>query len=102
MECPDCNLVNPPTAARCDCGYVFGPPTMHQADVSGRDRQHLKKGIASVLKAGAGIAAGLVCLMAPVTGVGILVSMVALIVAIIMGVLGETRVLAVRFRRGHI
>jgi hypothetical protein len=31
-ECPNCGLVNPPTAPRCDCGYEFesgrvvGPP----------------------------------------------------------------------------
>lgn len=23
MECPNCKLVNPPTAMRCDCGYDF-------------------------------------------------------------------------------
>jgi len=23
MDCPNCRLVNPPTAARCDCGYDF-------------------------------------------------------------------------------
>jgi hypothetical protein len=23
MQCPHCRLINPPTAARCDCGYDF-------------------------------------------------------------------------------
>jgi hypothetical protein len=24
-ECPNCKLINPPDAVRCDCGYDFGP-----------------------------------------------------------------------------
>jgi hypothetical protein len=23
MKCPNCKLINPPTALRCDCGYDF-------------------------------------------------------------------------------
>jgi hypothetical protein len=26
-ECPKCQLVNPPTARRCDCGHEFAAPT---------------------------------------------------------------------------
>jgi len=45
----------------------------------------MKQLLASVLKAVAGIA-GLVFLLAPITGMGILVSVIALVVAIIAGV----------------
>jgi hypothetical protein len=48
----------------------------------------MKHGVASILKAIAGIAA-LVCLLTPVTGMGILVFVIALIVAIIAGVIGS-------------
>lgn len=60
---------------------------MQEADPSERDRQHVKKGLASVFKAIAGIA-GLVFLIAPITGLGILVAFIALVVAIITGVVG--------------
>ena len=48
----------------------------------------MKQGVASILKAIAGISA-LVCLLTPVTGMGILVFVIALIVAIIAGVIGS-------------
>jgi len=48
-------------------------------------RTHMKQALASVLKAVAGIA-GLVFLLAPVTDMGILVSVIGLVVAIIAGV----------------
>lgn len=48
----------------------------------------MKRGLGSVLKAVAGIA-GLVFLVAPLTSIGILVSVIALVVAIITGVLGS-------------
>jgi len=48
-------------------------------------RTHMKQALASVLKAVAGIA-GLVFLLAPVTGMGILVSVIGLVVAIVGGV----------------
>src|SRR5262244_582781 len=85
MDCPNCKLVNPPTATRCDCGYAFRTPTMQESDPSERDKQHLKKGLASAFKAVAGIA-GFVFFMAPVTNMGILVSVIALMVAITTGV----------------
>ena len=28
MDCPDCGLINPDTAIRCDCGYDFGPKAL--------------------------------------------------------------------------
>ena len=28
MDCPNCHLLNPPTAMRCDCGYDFNDKTM--------------------------------------------------------------------------
>lgn len=48
----------------------------------------MKQGLASILKAIAGIAA-LVCLLTPVTGLGMLVFVIALFVAIIAGVTGS-------------
>lgn len=51
-------------------------------------RLRMKQGVASVLKAIAGIAA-VVCLLTPVAGMGILVFVIALIVAIIAGVTGS-------------
>ena len=45
----------------------------------------MKQGLASLLKVVAGIA-GLVFLLAPITGMGILVSVIGLVVAIIAGV----------------
>lgn len=60
---------------------------MEESSPSERDKEHVKKGLASVFKAVAGIA-GLVFFMAPITNMGILVSVIALVVAIITGVLG--------------
>ena len=60
---------------------------MPESDTSEHDRRHATQGLGSVLKIVAGIA-GLVCLMAPITDMGILASIIALIVAIITGVLG--------------
>jgi hypothetical protein len=48
----------------------------------------MKQGLASLLKAVAGIA-GLVFLLAPFTSMGILVALIALVVAIIAGVTGS-------------
>jgi hypothetical protein len=48
----------------------------------------MKQGLASLLKAIAGIA-GVVFLLAPVTSMGILVTVIALVVAIIAGVTGS-------------
>jgi hypothetical protein len=31
MDCPNCKLVNPPTATRCDCGYDFQMHTMRES-----------------------------------------------------------------------
>jgi hypothetical protein len=30
MDCPECNLTNPPTAERCDCGYDFQTARMKE------------------------------------------------------------------------
>ena len=30
MNCPNCSLVNPPTAQRCDCGYDFVTKTVKE------------------------------------------------------------------------
>ena len=33
MECPKCGLINPPNAARCDCGFAFVSASSQQASV---------------------------------------------------------------------
>jgi hypothetical protein len=39
MDCPNCKLVNPPTAARCDCGYDFEMHTVRESYLTQRDRR---------------------------------------------------------------
>jgi hypothetical protein len=60
-ECPQCEVVNPDTAERCDCGYDF------VADPMGASEPAAKRAIRSVLKVIAGFA-GAVWLFAPVSG----------------------------------
>lgn len=31
MKCPNCGLLNPPSALRCDCGYNFASQTIDQS-----------------------------------------------------------------------
>jgi len=49
MDCPKCKLVNPPTAARCDCGYDFETGTMEASYLSERDKQLSKPEIAGAI-----------------------------------------------------
>lgn len=35
MECPECRLLNPPTAQRCDCGYDFQTQKMEASYIPG-------------------------------------------------------------------
>jgi hypothetical protein len=35
MECPECRLLNPPTAQRCDCGYDFQTQKMKASYIPG-------------------------------------------------------------------
>jgi integrase len=39
MDCPNCKLVNPPTATRCDCGYDFETYTVQEPYLTVRDKQ---------------------------------------------------------------
>lgn len=48
MDCPNCKLVNPPTAERCDCGYDLTTRTMEQSYLTERDRQ-LSKPLATII-----------------------------------------------------
>jgi hypothetical protein len=51
MDCPNCQLVNPPTATRCDCGYDFQTHTMQKSYLTDRDKK--------LSQAGAGFAGAL-------------------------------------------
>jgi len=42
MHCPNCKLVNPPNATRCDCGYDFQTHTIQQSYLTERDRRLLR------------------------------------------------------------
>src|SRR5207249_10958699 len=44
MDCPNCKLVNPPTATRCDCGYDFQTHTMERSYLTERDKQLTRRG----------------------------------------------------------
>src|SRR5437588_4936002 len=41
MDCPNCKLVNPANATRCDCGYDFQTHTMQESHLTARDKQLL-------------------------------------------------------------
>lgn len=49
MDCPNCNLVNPPTAARCDCGYDFKTDTVKESYLTERDKQLSKPKIVGAI-----------------------------------------------------
>jgi hypothetical protein len=40
--CPNCELLSPDTAERCDCGFDFVSRTMKGSLLSGREREILK------------------------------------------------------------
>jgi len=44
MDCPNCKLVNPPNATRCDCGYDFQTRTIQQSYLTARDKRLLRPG----------------------------------------------------------
>ena len=39
MDCPNCKLVNPPAATRCDCGYDFHLQTMREPHLAESNEQ---------------------------------------------------------------
>jgi hypothetical protein len=59
-ECPKCEIVNPETAERCDCGYDFVSDPMRSSNPAAR------RAIRSTLRGIAGVA-GVVWLFAPFT-----------------------------------
>jgi hypothetical protein len=59
-ECPKCQVVNPDSAERCDCGYDFVSEPMRSTDPPA------KRAIRSILKSIAALAAA-VWLLAPIT-----------------------------------
>ena len=60
-ECPNCELVSPDEAERCDCGYNFMAGSAQPSRA-----KTLRKALQQVVKAVGGIA-GIVWLMTPVT-----------------------------------
>jgi hypothetical protein len=79
MQCPKCNLENPPSADTCDCGYSFSKgvyvsrpasPSNASPRASASGRYHALESISAGLRAGA----WLVALMLVVMGVVILVN----------------------------
>src|ERR1041384_8526489 len=42
MDCPNCSLVTPPNATRCDCGYDFQTRTIQGSYLTERDRRLLR------------------------------------------------------------
>jgi hypothetical protein len=59
-ECPKCEIVNPDTAERCDCGYDFVADAMVAGD------SEAKRSIRRVLRGIAGVAV-VVWWLAPIT-----------------------------------
>jgi hypothetical protein len=53
-DCPNCKLVNPDSALRCDCGYDFPSGSMESSYLTARDRR---------AKAGAGAVGGVVAFL---------------------------------------
>lgn len=53
MDCPNCKLVSPPTATRCDCGYDFYTHTTERSYLTDRDKQLLRPsaGVAGIVTA---------------------------------------------------
>jgi hypothetical protein len=54
MDCPNCKLVNPPNAERCDCGYDFQTRMIEHSYLTERDKS---------LTRGAGVAATVLALL---------------------------------------
>ena len=44
MDCPNCKLMNPPNATRCDCGYDFQTGTIQQSYLTEREKRLLRPG----------------------------------------------------------
>jgi len=45
MVCPNCKLVNPPSAPRCDCGYDFQMHAMREPCLTERDGRLLRQSL---------------------------------------------------------
>ena len=42
QNCPNCGLINPENALRCDCGYDFASKTMQESYLSPEEQQKIK------------------------------------------------------------
>jgi hypothetical protein len=57
-DCPQCKLVNPPTAARCDCGYDFATNTMQESYLGGKRPPNESLGVGEIF----------ICVLIPLVG----------------------------------
>jgi hypothetical protein len=73
-QCPNCGLINPPSAQRCDCGFDFHARSMRQSYLSARARGQSSAGTRAV---------GIGCL-----AVGILLSLSGLVTFTLVGLRG--------------
>jgi hypothetical protein len=44
LECPNCKLINPPEALRCDCGYDFPTRSMNESYLTEKQKRENKVG----------------------------------------------------------
>ena len=43
MRCPNCGLINPESAMRCDCGYDFDSKSMKNPYLTVKEREQIKE-----------------------------------------------------------
>ena len=43
MRCPNCRLINPESAMRCDCGYDFGSKSMKDSYLTAKEQELIKE-----------------------------------------------------------
>ena len=98
MECPNCKLINPPTAQRCDCGYDFPSGTMKESYLPNTER---KKKVAGTTWIGAIIALAL-RLMFATPGKHLWGKDPFLIIALIVGAIGIVYWFILKIRGTHI
>jgi hypothetical protein len=95
-KCPHCNLYNPPSAQRCDCGYVFVPGNEAVDAAIGR-KLTAQHNVRFMIQGGAGIAICTVSLLLGLVG-GFFSERMALLLSIAGIILFFRGVLGLVFR----